>query len=256
MDAEVELTTSQTRPQKSSNSPRNRPHDPEAAALQQRAASAHQIYGRGKKIRSSGIKDKKLRGNLKSLERKYKDATLRAQDAEILHEHEEGFLEPEGELERTYKVTQEAIKENVAVETAKKGFDLKLEGLGPYVCDYTPNGRGLLLAGRKGHVATMDWRGGKLGCELQLQETVRDAKYLHNEQSVLPRCCIPTCWSIRLVGANKPLDISLLLRRSMFLSTSQLSGNFLLFLDSSPLSMTHISGAIFSLALSRSSNSA
>lgn len=50
------------------------------------------------------------------------------------------------------------------------------------MCDYTRNGRDLLLAGRKGHVATMDWRDGKLGCELQLGETVRDAKWLHNNQ--------------------------------------------------------------------------
>jgi U3 small nucleolar RNA-associated protein 7 len=68
------------------------------------------------------------------------------------------------------------------VESAKKGFELKLDGMGPYVHDYTRNGRHLLLAGRKGHVATIDWRSGKLGCELQLGETVRDAKWLHNNQ--------------------------------------------------------------------------
>jgi hypothetical protein len=28
----------------------------------------------------------------------------------------------------------------------------------------------------------MDWREGKLGCELQLGETVRDARWLHNNQ--------------------------------------------------------------------------
>jgi U3 small nucleolar RNA-associated protein 7 len=28
----------------------------------------------------------------------------------------------------------------------------------------------------------MDWREGKLGCELQLNETVRDVKWLHNNQ--------------------------------------------------------------------------
>jgi U3 small nucleolar RNA-associated protein 7 len=28
----------------------------------------------------------------------------------------------------------------------------------------------------------MDWREGKLGCELQLAETVRDARWLHNNQ--------------------------------------------------------------------------
>lgn len=128
------------------------------------------------------IKDKKLRGNLKSLEDKYKTAALRAKDAEILHENTGGFLEPENELERTYKVRQQDIRADVAVETAKKGFELKLDTLGPYVFDYSRNGRELLLAGRKGHVATMDWRDGKLGCELQLGETVRDAKWLFNKQ--------------------------------------------------------------------------
>jgi U3 small nucleolar RNA-associated protein 7 len=57
-----------------------------------------------------------------------------------------------------------------------------LEELGPYRADYTRNGKNLLLAGRKGHIATMDWRAGKLGCELQLGETIRDAKWLHNNQ--------------------------------------------------------------------------
>ena len=128
------------------------------------------------------VKDKKLRGKLKALEERNKDAALKAKDAEILLENQSGFLEPEGELERTYKVRQDDIRNEVGVETAKKGFDLKLDGLGPYTCDYTRNGRDLLLAGRKGHVATMDWRSGKLGCELQLGETVRDAKWLHNNQ--------------------------------------------------------------------------
>lgn len=129
-----------------------------------------------------GVRDKKLRGNLKSLESKYKNASLRLKDSEILHENTSGFLEPEDPLERTFKVRQEDIVKDVSVETAKKRFDLKLDVLGPYVCDYTRNGRDLLLAGRKGHVAAMDWREGKLACELQLGETVRDAKWLHNNQ--------------------------------------------------------------------------
>ncbi|KAL2352053.1 putative U3 small nucleolar RNA-associated protein 7 [Cryomyces antarcticus] len=136
--------------------------DPEAVAAKRRLAEAQLAYGRGKKI---------------------KDATLKARDAEILLENDSGFLEPEGELERTYKVRQDDIRKDVAVETAKHGFELKLEGLGPYTADYARNGRELLLAGRKGHVATMDWRDGKLGCELQLNETIRDAKWLHNNQS-------------------------------------------------------------------------
>jgi len=157
-------------------------HDPEAAQVKKRMKEAENIYGRGRKISVRSVKDKKLRSNLKNLEEKYKDATLKAKDAEILLENESGFLEPENELEKTYKVRQDELRQHVAVETAKKGFELKLEGLGPYTADYTRNGRGLLLAGRKGHVATMEWRAGGLGCELQLQETVRDAKWLHNDQ--------------------------------------------------------------------------
>lgn len=156
------------------------PNDQESQL--RRRKEAQKQYGRGRQIPLKGIKDKKLRGNLKVLEGKYKSAALKAKDAEILLENEGGFLEPETELERTYKVRQEDIQRDVPVETAQKGFELKLDALGPYVCDYTRNGRELLLAGRKGHVATMDWREGKLGCELQLAETVRDAKWLHNNQ--------------------------------------------------------------------------
>ena len=183
MESEVEIVTASNGLQNENSAALSkRPLDPERAAARKRAVEAHKTYGRGRPIRKQTIKDKKLRGNLKILENKYKDATLKAKDAEILLENESGFLEPEGELERTYKVRQDEIKADVAVETATKGFELKLEGLGPYTCDYTRNGRGLLLAGRKGHVATMEWRGGKLACELQLQETVRDAKWLHNDQ--------------------------------------------------------------------------
>lgn len=129
------------------------------------------------------IRDKKLRANMKALESKYKNSVLKLKEAEILQETTPGFLEPEHDLEKTYKVQQRDIYSEVNVETAKKGkFELKLDQLGPYVVDYTRNGRHLLLAGRKGHVATMDWREGKLGCELQLGETVRDAKWLHNQQ--------------------------------------------------------------------------
>ncbi|KXL43113.1 hypothetical protein M433DRAFT_58889 [Acidomyces richmondensis BFW] len=152
------------------------------ADRKKREREANQQYGRGKPIPTKTIRDKKLRGNLRALEARYKDAALKSKDAEILLENEAGFLEPEGDLERTYKVRQDDIKSVVGVETAKKGFELRLDDLGPYTFDFTRNGRNLLLAGRKGHVATMDWRSGKLGCELQLGETVRDAKWLHNNQ--------------------------------------------------------------------------
>ncbi|KAI1479509.1 BING4CT-domain-containing protein [Daldinia eschscholtzii] len=147
-----------------------------------RLKEAQRDYGRGSRVNVKAVKDKKLRSNLKSLEHKYKEATVKAKDAEILLENTSGFLEPENELERTYRVRQEDILDEVSIESAKKRFELKLDQLGPYVFEYSRTGRELLLAGRRGHVATMDWREGKLGCELQLGETVRDARWLHNNQ--------------------------------------------------------------------------
>lgn len=183
MKMEVAALKSQPAPRKSSGPPTAR-LDNETAATERRITEAHNAYGRGKKIQTKRVKDKKLRGNLRTLEAKYKDATVKAKDAEILLENEGGFLEPEGELERSYKVRQDEIRQDVAVQVAALGkCNLKLDAtLGPYFAEYTRNGRDLLLAGRKSMVATMDWRDGKLGCELQLAETIRDVKWLNNNQ--------------------------------------------------------------------------
>lgn len=147
-----------------------------------RHRQAQKAYGRGRQIDVKNVRDKKLRRNLTNLESKYKTAALKAKEAEILLENSSGFLEAETELERTYRVRQDDIQQEVGIDVAQKKFELKLNDLGPYVCEYSRNGRDLILAGRKGHVATMDWREGKLGCELQLGETVRDARFLHNNQ--------------------------------------------------------------------------
>lgn len=148
---------------------------------QKSVAEARKKYGRGRPVRLHQVKDKKLRSNLKRIEHKYQTAALQAKDAEILYENQEGFLQPETELEKTYKVRQDDILEEIGVQQANKSVAFKLD-LGPYVSSYTRNGRSLLLAGRKGHVATCDWREGKPGCELHLNETVRDATWLHNDQ--------------------------------------------------------------------------
>jgi len=138
--------------------------------------AAQETYGRGLAAVKQNAKDKKLRGNLKKIELRYRDATTSAADAELLRpESGPGFIEAEGELERTWKVSQTQIREAVDVATAEKGFGLDLQ-FGPYCADYTRDGRDLVLAGRKGHVSTFDWREGKLGCELQLGETVRDVR--------------------------------------------------------------------------------
>ena len=50
---------------------------------------------------------------------------------------------------------------------ARKAFDLALPDLGPYALDFTRNGRFLLLGGRRGHLALLDWQRAKLLCEVQ-----------------------------------------------------------------------------------------
>lgn len=162
---------------------------------------ANRDYGRGKVVDVRNVRDKKLRTNMKKLETRYQTAINQAKDAEILLENTPGFIETETDLERTYRVRQDEIAGEATVEAAQKRFDLKLDELGPYKCEFTRNGRELLLAGRKGHIATMDFREGKLGCELQLGETIRgttpccwtnsgklltnlglDVRWLHNNQ--------------------------------------------------------------------------
>jgi U3 small nucleolar RNA-associated protein 7 len=39
----------------------------------------------------------------------------------------------------------------------------------------------LLLGGHKGHLASFDWKTGKLGTEINVNETVRHVQWLHNE---------------------------------------------------------------------------
>ena len=56
-------------------------------------------------------------------------------------------------------------------------FDLDLEPFAPYKIDYSREGTYLLMGGKKGHLALLDWRKNKLLTEVHVKETVRDVKY-------------------------------------------------------------------------------
>jgi U3 small nucleolar RNA-associated protein 7 len=129
--------------------------------------------------RPASTRDKKLRVSLQKATHRHRDAIAAARSAEILRpEAGPGYVEAEGELERTYKLDQGSVKHAVDVATAQKGFELELVRFGGYAVDYTRDGAQMLVGGRKGHVAWFDWREGRLGCEVVLAgEVVRDVKY-------------------------------------------------------------------------------
>jgi U3 small nucleolar RNA-associated protein 7 len=117
---------------------------------------------------------------MKKSEAKSKSAAKLAQQSELLLTQDYGYLEADGPLEKTYKFTQNDLAPLLDSNTRSKMLSLNLE-FGPYRIDYTKNGRHLLMGGRKGHVASLDWKTGKLGCEVYLNETIRDVQWLHNE---------------------------------------------------------------------------
>lgn len=119
---------------------------------------------------------------MKKVDSEYKDFLKLAAQTDLLLQEEAGFLEAEGPMEKTYKFRQDDIVEAVDLGTANKKIDLKLTELGPYNIDFLRNGRKLLIGGKKGHVALMDWQLGELDCELFLNETVHAVKYFHNDQ--------------------------------------------------------------------------
>jgi len=102
---------STTSKKSSSKALEHRTPEEEKAALGQ--------YGRGESIPVRSVRDKKLRTNLKKVEHRYKDAALRAKDAELLLGEERGYVEAEG-MERTHKLKQADLRKAVDVATAQK----------------------------------------------------------------------------------------------------------------------------------------
>ncbi|KAF5834675.1 WD40-repeat-containing domain protein [Dunaliella salina] len=136
---------------------------------------------RGPGVALKKITDKKLKGRLKHSERLFQESQAKASKVtEWLQPSEPGYLEAEG-VEQTWNVKQTDIAAAVDVGVAQKAFDLRLPELGPYSVDFTRAGRHLLLGGRKGHLAMVDWQRRSVQCEVQVQETTRDVCFLHNE---------------------------------------------------------------------------
>jgi len=147
--------------------------------LNKRAAK----FMKGEPVRDiKKIADRKTKAHVRYAETLADDAATNA----ALHEKwllpsAPGAIEAEG-MERTYRFSQREIADAVDVNAARKAFDLSLPSLGPYKVDFTPNGRDLLIGGRKGHLALVRWSDYRLISEIQTREAIRDVKFLHSGQ--------------------------------------------------------------------------
>ena len=138
-------------------------------------------YARGSlTINTKGVKYKALKMTLSNTQASIVDASTKTAATEVLLPTEAGVIVTEGN-ERTYKLRQEVIRQNVDLNTGRNIIDLQLTKFGPYRLNYSRNGRFKVLSGQKGHVAVMDCLRTSISCELQLEEEVHDAVFLHNE---------------------------------------------------------------------------
>ncbi|KAL4456195.1 hypothetical protein ABPG74_014156 [Tetrahymena malaccensis] len=142
----------------------------------QRSSSAD-LFQINKKLKSS---DKKLNSQIKKTHFVQQQTEKYEKINHLLKHEEQGYLEAEG-MEKTLAFKQHQLKNLLPIQNAEKIFDLKLDW-GQYSIDYTRNGNHLLLGGSKGHLAMMDWHEKKLACEIQVKESIRDVKFLHDEK--------------------------------------------------------------------------
>ncbi|XP_023642484.1 probable U3 small nucleolar RNA-associated protein 7 [Capsella rubella] len=139
-------------------------------------------YLRGEGANLETLEDKKLKTHLASREKLYgKSAKAAAKIEKWLLPAEAGYLETDG-LEKTWRVKQTDIANEVDLLSSRNQYDIVLPDFGPYRLDFTASGRHMLAGGRKGHIALVDMMSMNLIKEIQVRETVRDVAFLHNEQ--------------------------------------------------------------------------
>ncbi|XP_054644661.1 WD repeat-containing protein 46 isoform X2 [Dunckerocampus dactyliophorus] len=122
----------------------------------------------------------KLRAAIAQSDETSKLAQKQAARFDLLLPEEAGFLEGDKD-EDTCTISQHDIAEAVDITSGAKYFNLNLSQFGPYRLDYSKTGRHLLLGGRRGHVACVDWQSKQLMCEINVMESINDVRWLHTE---------------------------------------------------------------------------
>ncbi|CAI0410774.1 unnamed protein product [Linum tenue] len=139
-----------------------------------------QKYLRGEGADLEALKDKKLKGQLFVREKLYGNSAKAAAKFE-----KGGYLEAEG-VEKTWRIKQDQLTREVDILSSRNQYDIVLKDLGPYTLDFTPSGRYMATAGRKGHVAIVDMKSMELIREMQVKETVYP--YIYNRDGIELHC--------------------------------------------------------------------
>ncbi|XP_052418880.1 WD repeat-containing protein 46 [Carassius gibelio] len=139
-----------------------------------------QKFQRGKKCKVPAGAREKLKEAIAFSESMSEHAQKQAARYDLLLPEDAGFLEGD-EDEDTNTISQDDIADAVDITSGSKYFNLHLSQFGPYRLDYSRTGRNLLVGGKKGHVACINWQTKDLMCEMNVMETVNDVKWLHTE---------------------------------------------------------------------------
>ena len=83
----------------------------------------------------------------------------------------DGYLIAENDNEKTLKVSQDYLTQNLPKYNKDNIFNLDLP-YGPYNVDYSLNGSSVLIGGEKGHLSVLQWREKNLLCELNVNERI------------------------------------------------------------------------------------
>lgn len=101
---------------------------------------------------------------------------------EMLNTEESGYIDT-GNLTKTYELSQEYIKNNISQKVKDLCFNLNMN-IGPIYCKYTRDGRYLNLRNNKGFFSSLDTHKMNLHFETDIEDTVYDSTYLHNEDFI------------------------------------------------------------------------
>lgn len=140
--------------------------------------SSLQKFDKGESVKRGGLKTKYHHKLWQERDKQIELAIRQSARTEVLLNEQEGFIDAE---EASTDLSQSEICANVDITSASKHFSLNLNQFGPYRMKYSENGKHLLLGGKKGHIASIDWVTKHLSCEMNVMEEVSNVSWLHNE---------------------------------------------------------------------------